>query len=674
MKKLVTIAGLVAMAKTQNAFDDMTVESLDVGKIYADDINEIDLTSESLSLDGVVETSAMDDGRQNAAMITAMASVDRDRTQEQFKGFKELDMQDVTVENFSTATPAEVASYNFAYGWGVSKQEPLLEAIFPTIMEPIGTRSVIMEVDVDMVANGYSRNDGVYGIKDKTVPFVKTIDDEDYYGESRNLLVADSSRKAEFDQYFLKALETNAIEALSGNQITVAPYVINKSIPLMDLGQTASEAAAAEFDQNTQIAPFPVLTSFIANVGEEFYALDVSNASNYKFSRTVSGDSLDISLVTETILTVNPASTIDLLTNAISTELADIPAGYTVDYLFGVSGTGNLRRGIKVSPNTLEVSAIRDANGTEVLDTDPTYAAMLAAAEKLVLEGIVGFQEKTFIVNDDLARRGKLITLETKTEEYILEPNTPTSVQAPLKVFIENGTKTTNDASYIPHIIKHSLAEINQMGIRKLNDFANYLKNNIPNGGAKAIDTVGISKYFITPWYRASALDFETDVDSLVSSSRKKDIKAAFDLAVTEMVSQMTAESNYGTVVETVKPVIDIWIGCHSSVLPYVGTTVDLGEGYNVKVYGTRKASFLNKALIAPANFRESRNTEKDIFSFGAHLYTPTILSTVTVNNREITAQTVDTHAVFCPIMGELNLTGLSKAIRKIAQNHRAIA
>lgn len=668
-KRPQTIKEVIAIAK----------DTIEFNKSLSQDVEDV-FTAESFGEDSSVTSfSKMNDTSAGAnpehsmmaGSIAAFASVDYARTAESFTMSaidSKVDDSLMTVESFSSAKPADVASYNFGFNYGMSKQEPLVEGFFPTIIQPIGTRSVSITLDVDYIVDPYSRLSGTSGAKkDNAVPFVKTINDDDFY-ENRNELLASSDRKVEWDGFFVKALEAPAKDVLTGETVQTAPFVAGVEIPLLDLGQTTAEAARGEFDHKTQLAPFPQVSSLVFKVVDEYFKIGTGSMPLFSFTETIQGDDLDIGLSAGTQLTVTPSSLKDELTGA-NLALVDIPVGYRVIYDVLFQGSGNLRDGVvSFYVNRFEVASILDAGGIEVMSTDANYATYKAAADKLSKDSFVGQNITSHIVNDDLSRTGKRMNLRTKSQKYVLTPNTPITFEAPLKALTTGRT----DAVYIPFMVKNSLVEVNSKGIKTIKNFANFLRSNI-GSGALDIDTVGISRYMITPWFKSINLDLSSSVDSVDSSGRQEDIKATFDNNVKVLVSDMISSSGYDVAVEGTKSVIDIAVGVHTSLAAFIGDTVDLGNGYDVRVYATTRQTMFEKVYIVPANFASTRNTEIDVFSFGAHFYTPVLIGERNHGFRELTSQIVDAHAIFTPLLAEMNVTGLVSSVSKIAQNHRAV-
>jgi len=632
-------------------------------------------TTESFVDDGSVQAIASlpssatseDEVSRIAGAMASMASTDYAETFRQFEKNGMDEDPHFTVESFSSATPEDIASYNFGFNYGASKQEPFLEGIYPTILQPVGTRAVKVEVDVDYVIDPYTRLDGSYGsTKDNAVPFVKTINDEDFY-KNVNELIPTSDRKVEWDKFFAKDLETEVVEPNSGTNIKTAPYLAGVEIPVIDICQTSLEISTDTFSQRTQLAPFPSVESLIFKVDAEYLEIDVSKTAYFGFTETAEGDDRDIGLLASTNLVVTPSAMVDKLTGVATAVMPNIPTNYKIVYKVLFTGEGNLRDGgFAIYGNKVVVHQIIDAGGLVVPTTHADYADYLADAEKLSTESFHSFTAKSHIVNDDLSRTGKLLTLRSKSQEYILEPNTPLSVEAPLTSLIRGSGKT--DAVYIPFLVRHSLAGLNQQGVRSIVEYANYLRNNVGDTGLD-LETLGVSRFFITPWFKSESLDLSTSVDSLTAQDRAGDIKATFDNVVKRLISEMFTVSGYNEAVVDVKSTLDVWVGVHSSLAVFVGDTVDCGSRYDVRIFSTNRKIMEDRCYIVPANFSSTRNTEIDIFSFGAHLYTPVLIGERGKDkNREITAQIVNTHATFTPIMAELTVSGLEGVVRKVAQ------
>ena len=664
---------LADIKDTLDLNDYLTNESLVASTASVDAVEdpESSLSAASKMLSGE------DTAQSKAATLAALASADYETTIESLKEGAKKSTQtfggeisnDLTAENFTSASPTDVASLNYKFNYSVAKQEPLLEGFLPTIAQPIGTRTLSIKVDVDYIVNPYTRLDGVAGkTKDGAIPFVKTINQKDIYQE-KNLLVPVSDRDAALDGYFIKTLEAPAKDPFNGATINSAPLKIGEVIALLDLSQSADEVANGAMDNRTNIAPNPTVSSLIIQAGGEDFELDTSNSGSLIFTESAIGDGEDIVLNASMTMELAIRDLVTISTVA-QTIVTNLPTGYKVKYDVLIQGEGNIISGhVSVHANIFKPIAILDAAGVVVPTTAANYALYLADANLFSAATVTGYTLKAFLINDDLHRIGHLLTVRNKTQPYHLTPSTPISVQAPVKGLA--GIKS--DARYIPTLARKALVDNNYKGIATIIGFANYLRNNIPNGVAD-IDTIGIGRYFVTPWFKSVNMDLKNTVDSLSSSFRRDDIKATIANQLKVLIDDMLTASVYADAVEGVKETIDIAIGVHSSFAVWIGDSIDLGAGINVKVFSTRKSDFIGKIIFAPANFSSTRNQEVDVFSLGAHLYTPVLIGeTIENKNRELSAQLINTHAIFCPIMGEITYTGLDTVIRKIAQYEKTV-
>lgn len=679
MKRRLSISAIMAgvllnhdlfTGESHEVFEKDTMIDSAEGYIVTTNMQDDTLTGEAFG-ETAGKVPASKDIHHLAGAVSAVASMDYASTAQVTEKLGEAYGDVFTAENFSSATPQDIASYNYGFNYGASRQEPLLEGIFPTIIQPIGTRAVNIAIDVDYIINPYGRNDAKSGAsKDNAIPFVQTINDTNFY-DNRNVLTPASDTKAAWDQFFVKPLEVDGVDVVSGNPIKVAPFVASKDIPLLDLGQSAVEALKGEFDQNTYLAPFPRVDNLYFNVATEYLKLDVTMSSDFAYVETSKGDSLDVALSAGGFITVEPGTLKNVLTGNLNTELAGIPANFKVVYSILFTGDGNLRDGyVNVYANKFEVVDIINAGGVSVPTTDASYAIYKTAADKLAVANYVGQDITSHIVNDDLSRTGRLLTLRSKDQNYVLEPDSPLSVSAPLSSMVTGSKKT--DAKYIPFLVKYATASVNNKGIKAIVNYANFLRANA-NTDVLGVNSIGISRYLIKPWFKTTTLNLSADIDSLKSSERETDIKSAFDSVVKLLVADLTVSSGY-TQAAIDKGVIDIWVGVHSSLAKFVGTTVDLGVGFDVRIYFTEKVEFINKAYLTVANFSSTRNTEIDVLSFGAHFYTPVLIGELgEVKDRKIVAQTISKHAVFTPIMAEINVTGLEASLSKIAQNTHGV-
>ena len=587
-------------------------------------------------------------------------------------GMLRADKLEVTSEAFTGKDPENLASVSYGYNYGVlTAQNAFAEAFFPTVLKPVGTAGVKVTADVDFIMQPFTRSDGkaVEG-KSKMVPLIKTLGDSNgAFGSNKLALTPVSDRDSDLDVYFVKTLETDGKDEATGVAIKTAPLKGGTRIPLLDLCQTADALARGVMDHTDSLDPAVKVTDIFVDVEGEAYDFGVGAFAGSTFTITPEGDGLDIQLsVVNPNFTVDPSKLTVYPSGAAATKFPDTPAGYKFVYELVLTGRGNVADGeISVYLSEITFKKILDASGNELPTTDANYAAIKANADKITPAGYKGFFVDANLVNDNLRRLGHLITRREKASIYPLKPLSPFTVNSPVSGYA--GIKS--DARVIPSLIKNTIHEINNNAVVTIKKFIDQLATYVNSGGDMSnLQVAGIGRYLVNGFFKSIPLNLADAVDSISSGNRKKDVRAALEMKISEIANQALTDSNY-TYAMIGEGGFEVIVGTDLRIGAFLGDTVNIGNGITARVVSVDHDDVAGKIWVTVT---KGKTPDVEPLSFGNFVYVPalvadTISGTGNASVRQYQVQPICAHIINLPIIGELVVSGIEAMSAKVTVN-----
>ena len=345
-----------------------------------------------------------------------------------------------------------------------------------------------------------------------------------------------------------------------------------------------------------------------------------------------------------------------------------------------LSGSANTEYGdVEIYGNTMNIVEVRNATG----DVLPSDNEVVTNVKKFLAKlEIVGYTLDAYRTNSNLRTMGHLITIDRYKQEYQIKLRSGMNMMAP----INNETGRDNDIDYLNTQIQTTQLRTSADAVLTLTRYAEFLRNSISSGVAKDLETSGIGRFSVHPYYKNISLNLSDYVDSLKSVDRLEDIRSAILNKINDEVVQMDINSNYGAAhrvannnIPTVKTII---IGTDPRIKHYLAGKEDrikLSSEVEAIVVSTYNYDIAGKIFVTYGVFNNERNTVVNPLNFGNLVWAPTIATDVirTVSNstrRDLMTMPRYSHIVNLPILLEFNVSDIENVIGKVTINNHVVS
>lgn len=610
-------------------------------------------------------------------LVTQEGEVPKETIASSF-GFSDSAESVLTQESFTGIKPEVLAGAAYGFNFGATKQDAFAESFFPTVLKPAGTTFLRVDLEVEYFLTPFIRKDGKVSLTSNKMQTIASAinDNKGPMANAGRAALPNSILDAAYFPYFVKALETDATTA-DGENIKTAPITINKTVPAIEMTQTAGTLAKGTMDETDMLDPAIPLNAIFVTVDGESYKFDTSGYAGNEFVPAAGseGDDMDIQLAFGASITVDVNSLTDYLTGAAQTKITGIPVGVKAVYDVKLSGQGNVVDGeFAVYANEFTLSGFVDAEGKEVAKA--IADGYKDEAGKINTGAVVGYNAPVSLINDNLRIEGDSITVRNKYQTYSIKPKKPLSIDTAEKDF----DTASLDAAKVSSLANYVVGHVNLSAVKTLTDFVTFMKSNVANGiDVKSLKLAGVARHVINPRIVEKAIDVSAQVDATSSLDKVEAIKASIVDNLRIMVTDLLVTSNAYTVLSTKRDTFDIIVGTSPTIASVLNGEINIGDKVKVKVVPTVNSLLDNKCIFTITNFGADRNDDIDPFIFGNFVYVPTLVGKVsrTVDNRKTVLNIVQprwSHIVHLPLVGELTITGIDTFyLNKLVAHRHAV-
>lgn len=592
----------------------------------------------------------------------------------------------ISAEAFDGQSISNAMFFSIAYNFGAARQDAFGEAFFPTVVIDPAVSGFNIETEFTSLMTEFERS--VTGSLDSKkfnrVPIVKAIYDNDLFSNDKNKVVP--VKRAENADLFVAGYEF--ADTTAGESITTAPLKFGKKFSLLGISQTDALLAKGVMDNTDALdRTMNIDKIFYSITGDNGSGSDVTDLfavnasvfphSNFTYSTQDHMKDLSLAFSTESVI-VNTGNT-KTVQGAASAVLAQLPADHSVKLGLTLHGDSNTQSGdLGVYASRLEVVAIYDAAGNELPSTNGDYATIKAVFDNLKLEG---YTVEAYRTNSNLRTRGQLITSDRYNQIYTVPLRSGITVQMP----VNNNTGTDNDAAKLTSQIQAAGIKTSIYAVKTLVEHADMLHNVTNNGADINVDLMGIARHHVDPYYNEITIDLADFVDSVKSSERIADIRAALLNKIKDEALNMYTMSNYGVALEVLRGNVGgkttVLIGTDPKTKNYITggeSKISLGDDFEAVVVSTPNKLIKGKIYITFGVFDDQRNVVANPLNFGVCAWAPTITTDVvrTVGGsttRELHNVPRFLHVVNLPIMARINVSDTNAVLEKIAGHRKTI-
>lgn len=565
--------------------------------------------------------------------------------------------------------------FSIAYNVGATRQDEFAEAFFPTITIDPAQSGINVSIDCATIFNEYNRLTSGKSEKGQfdRIPVVKSIFNEQLFTSDRHRLVP-VLRDSENDDQFLK--DAKFVETVTGSDITTAPLLFGKNIDIIGISQTDDQLAKGVADNTDALDRTINLKKVYFNLGDEIHAFDATVYAYHNFVYNPQNHHKDSQLNFRASVAIN-VSADKKVDGGESTEWTTAIDGtyndYKVIYDVQVVGTANTFNGtVELAGVKMELVEIRDAAGQVLPDTDAGYTALKAVAEKASLAGYTLEASRT---NSNIRTRGVLVTNDRW--EYIYNVPFRSGISALYPTITVNGDD--NDANSVSNQILLAGIIISNSAVKTLDDYATAMNLATANGLLEVGEHAsGIAQKLVNPYFETQSFDLSSVVDSLNSSTRLDDIRAALINVIKNECINMYLQSNYGVANDVVRGnvggKIAVIVGTDpmlKSLLVKDDDVFAIDGTFEAHVVATKNPKVSGRMFVTFGVFDANRNSAPNPLNFGNNVWAPTISYEVTktTNNavsRELHNNPRFAHIIHLPVLTVFNVTDVAEVFKKV--------
>lgn len=601
-----------------------------------------------------------------------------------------LEATDISREAFDGMQTKNALYFSVAYNLLASRQDEFGEAFFPTIVIDPMQSGLVVENTFAVIMNEVTRSARNDKQKYNKIPLIKAMYDSELLTADKNKCIPVYKEDHSLDDLFLA--DFKSINKDTGFDILTAPLKVGEKISLLGISQTESMLSKGEMDntdaldRSIQLRRVYYTIKGKTGVGHdqdatETFFFDAGAFAYNNFMAAPQGHSKDMILNFATTAMVIRPDEIKQANGSASEIFKDLnQPGIEIKLEVSLTGNANTEYGdITVYPNLIKIIEIKNASGDVVPATDPIYTSVNDYIQKFE---IIGYTVDAYRTNSNLRTMGHLLTIDRYKQEYQIKLRSGMNMMCP----INNETGRENDIDYLNTQIQATQLRTSADAVTTLIKYAESLRSNISSGVAKELEVSGIGRYSVHPYYKNISLNLADYVDSLKSTERLDDVRAAILNKINDEVVQMDIISNYGAAhrvannnIPTKKTII---IGTDPRIKHYLAGKEDrlvLSSDLDAVIVSTYNQDIAGKIFITYGVFNNDRSTVVNPLNFGNLVWAPTIATDVirTIGGstrRDLMTMPRYCHIVNLPILLEINLSDIENVIGKVSINNHVIA
>ena len=601
-----------------------------------------------------------------------------------------LEATDISREAFDGMQTKNALYFSVAYNLLASRQDEFGEAFFPTIVIDPMQSGLVVENTFAVIMNEVTRSARNDKQKYNKIPLIKAMYDSELLTADKNKCIPVYKEDRSLDDLFLA--DFKSINKDTGFDILTAPLKVGEKISLLGISQTEAMLSKGEMDntdaldRSIQLRRVYYTIKGKTGVGHdqdatETFFFDAGAFAYNNFMAAPQGHSKDMILNFATTAMVIRPDEIKQANGSASEIFKDLnQPGIEIKLEVSLTGNANTEYGdITVYPNLIKIIEIKNASGDVVPATDPIYTSVNDYIQKFE---IIGYTVDAYRTNSNLRTMGHLLTIDRYKQEYQIKLRSGMNMMCP----INNETGRENDIDYLNTQIQATQLRTSADAVTTLIKYAESLRSNISSGVAKELEVSGIGRYSVHPYYKNISLNLADYVDSLKSTERLDDVRAAILNKINDEVVQMDIISNYGAAhrvannnIPTKKTII---IGTDPRIKHYLAGKEDrlvLSSDLDAVIVSTYNQDIAGKIFITYGVFNNDRSTVVNPLNFGNLVWAPTIATDVirTIGGstrRDLMTMPRYCHIVNLPTLLELNLSDIENVIGKVSINNHVIA
>lgn len=588
----------------------------------------------------------------------------------------------ISQESFELNALNAAMPFSAAFNVACSSQDEFSEAFYPTIVVAPDQIGFIAEIRLQSIYNGMQHRkwDEIPGADKR---FLK-----DAYRDSGMLRQEaikvvphyDAAKATELAPVFADTTEVAPYNVmLAGQAVRTAPLRFGKRIDLLAISSHAGLLKNKTFDETDQLdAAVGVAAVYVkATATGKPMKLVTRGLARMQFQRPQEGHERDLYLNAVADEFVVDKEHMHDHTGAIIPELkAVVDKGYTLRFEIRMTGDVNVNTSIaSLAKPVVTIVESRDINTGEIVAIDASHPAKTEIAA-LALDAVY-YDLDANRTNANFRTQGPIIDTDSWTEKYIIGIRSPIMIQKPIgqekdEPTLENLVTATRLRQ--THDAMHTLLGYRDVLKAWVNSPAN---KHIPGQPRRIPNFIGLGKYLVIPFYEYEKIDMEKILNSLTSSARMEDIRAAVVTCLQEIVARMYRDSEYNVALQIdaqgkqpSKPHVLVGTDAYLTMLLSIqGDSRLFGANFDHSVVQSNLYEMNNKMFLT---FTRPDKKDFDPLSFGNCLYYPELIVAVTPyqkNGATVNATQISPryqHINTLPILVEVDVVNMEKVTHQL--------
>lgn len=595
-----------------------------------------------------------------------------------------LDNRRMALEAYDEKELKNSAAYSVAWNLNAPRQDAFGELFFPTITlnpDQVGYQISIRLVQVYPELRR-SIDGAVNDIKARSI--IQALIDPSIM-RSETLVVYPVYRTESASHFVDTNLLPTRTVVVDGEEITTSAMKFDNAYSLLGISQTQALLDTGLMDSTDALDAAISLKNLYLNVGatgsatgnEVFkFKTDMLPLANFVSMQQDDYRMMQLTFITQALQispkTLTVGATPSVLLKAITDNNVSVRLQVTV------TGTVNVELGTtNLFASKVGVVSVTNEDGELLSLTQPGVGKDVY--DLFANTAALGYDLSANRTNSNRRQRGQLLRITYQNQAYNIPLRAPITIPRPQMIGDQN------DASDLAALISATRARISNDAVSKLLETAAQLKelssqndlveNNLP--------ILGVARHLVTAFYDEIDLDVAATLNNLTSNQKYDDISATLVNTLRDLVYRMLTLSGYQAAADAlsggIAPMPTILIGTDPKTARYLLVTGDmrtLGSEVNVEIRTTLNLEMRNKIIVAFGQPNASDGTPNPLH-FGNMVWKPELTLIMPTqrngsNSKEITVTPSYNHIVNTPIMGVINVSGISEAVaaKSVITNH----
>ena len=581
------------------------------------------------------------------------------------------DSIDMGIEYFDMQNVSTSLIFNVVYNTFAPKQDEFAELFFPMVtIDPVKAGARIKATLINIWKEYQHTIDGAPSErKANETPLIKAVTNVDLL-TSENIKLVPVYRDVNKDKFFDDVKFTTEY---MGEVVTTAPLAFGKKMGLVGLAQTDSMLAKGGADFTDGINKSIKLTEiYVRMTGKdsngnnvtETFRFSLKNRNSW-FYETLTGTNkqMVLNFDEDNFFMLTPdTKAIDANGNEVDSKImANLPSNLEINLEISLTGQANVAYGdVAAFLQSVSIKEIRTKDGAIVAPTSEDYQKV---QDVIATTQPGGYVLEAFATLYNAKRKGITVLTRKQTAIVTVPYRTGFTEYLPVVAVGDDG----DPANLIGQIMGTRM-KLNAYAIKTVSEFISDMRAN-PRQQIQ-----GISQFFVDNYFFEDEIALTQLVDSIKSSERIEDIRAALINKIRLVVTDMILKSNYKIARDTLGYTgpIDVLIGMgYKLKLTLFGDTKqemigDLRFNYG----GTPFKEMRDKIIITLGVRNGNQNKDIDPLNFGVCLWSPELV----INTKKTIGEGVRTevstfprflHYINLPIIAVFNVSDVDAIASK---------